>query len=101
MSPARFETAAPARPSRTDGAGGFILLESLIALTIAGLLLVTLSRSFLSIWQGTAHAREDLQAIMIARSVLEGALPRSGLAPNACASPIRWAMPPPTARVRS
>lgn len=61
---------------------GFVLFEALVALAVAALLLTMLSRSFLSIWQGTAHAREDLQAMMIARTVLEGALPRESLSPG-------------------
>jgi type II secretory pathway pseudopilin PulG len=78
MSPDRLE------PNRTGTGGrtGFVLFESLVALAVAALLLTMLSRSFLATWQGTAHAREDLQAMMIARTVLEDALPRGALSPG-------------------
>ena len=56
-----------------------MLIESLVALAVAALLLTMLSRAFLSIWHGTAHAREDLQAMMIARTVMENASPRGTL----------------------
>jgi type II secretory pathway pseudopilin PulG len=59
---------------------GFVLLETLVALALAALLLTMLSRSFLSTWHGTLHAREDLQAMLIAHTVLEDALPRGKLA---------------------
>ena len=93
MSPARHEIAHPsaagkhargAARNRQAGraASGFVLLETLVALALAALLLTILSRSLLGSWSGTAHAREDLQAMMLARSVLDGAWPRTALAPG-------------------
>ena len=65
---------------RQSRRAGFVLLETLVALAVAALLLTMLSRSFLSTWHGTMHAREDLEAMMIARTVLEDAMPRDKLA---------------------
>ena len=81
MWPDRFERKAMARAASSapwgprGGAAGFVLLETLVAVALAALLLTVLSRSLLTTWSGTARAREDLQALMIAHTVLEGMLP--------------------------
>jgi hypothetical protein len=67
------------RSFRDRPKAGFLLVEALVALAITGLLMVVLLRSYSTLWGEAARAREDAEAMLLARSVLEAKTPRLGL----------------------
>jgi Tfp pilus assembly protein FimT len=60
-------------------AAGFVLVEVLVALGVAAILLVALMRAFATIWAGIGVVREEAEAMLIARSLLYAATPRSNM----------------------
>src|SRR5215475_9946515 len=67
------------RSSRDLRQTGFLLVEALVAVAVTGLLMVVLLRSYSSLWAEAPRAREDAEAMLVARSVLEARTPRLGL----------------------
>jgi Tfp pilus assembly protein PilE len=71
------------KPVRRDTARGFILLEVLVASAVAAVLLAAVMRIFASTWSGIGTMREDADAMLVARTVIEASAPRANLAPGA------------------
>jgi len=61
---------------------GFALLEVLVATAVAVVLLAALMRVFSSVWLGIGSVREEAEAAILARSLLEASATRNGLAPH-------------------
>lgn len=81
----------PAAPD--DPRAGFTLLEVLVASSVAVVLLVALLRAFGGIWDLNTRVREEAEAMIIARAVLEAAGTRGGLSVRAQegrAGTYRW-----------
>ena len=57
--------------------GGFVLIEVLVAVAVAGLILIALLKSFVGTWYGIGVVREEAEAMMIARSLISAAAPRA------------------------
>jgi type II secretory pathway pseudopilin PulG len=70
------------RPDKRHGARGFILIEVLVAAAVAAVLLAAVMRIFASTWSGVNSVREDADAMLVARNVLEAVAPRNNLAPG-------------------
>lgn len=68
----------PAAPEQGPRAG-FTLLEVLVAGAVAVVLLVALLRAFGGIWSLNTRVREEAEAMVLARAVLEAAGTRGGL----------------------
>jgi prepilin-type N-terminal cleavage/methylation domain-containing protein len=62
---------------------GFALVEVLVAAAVAAVLMTALIRAFANNWSGVNSVREETEAMLVARSVLEAVAPRSTLAPGA------------------
>ena len=52
------------------------MIEVLVAVAVAGVILVALSRSFLNTWFGINTVREDAEAMLIARTLISAVTPR-------------------------
>ena len=59
---------------------GFVLLEVLVAVAVAGIILTALLRSFVTTWQGINIVREEAESMLIARSLVSAATPRDNTA---------------------
>ena len=55
---------------------GFVLIEVLVAVAVAAVLLVALLRSFVGTWQGITTVREEAEAMIIARTLINSVTPR-------------------------
>jgi prepilin-type N-terminal cleavage/methylation domain-containing protein len=55
---------------------GFVLIEVLVAVAVAAVLLVALSRAFVSTWSGISVVREEAEAMLIARTLIASVTPR-------------------------
>jgi prepilin-type N-terminal cleavage/methylation domain-containing protein len=55
---------------------GFVLIEVLVAVAVAAVLLVALSRAFVSTWSGISVVREEAEAMLIARTLITAVTPR-------------------------
>ena len=55
---------------------GFVLIEVLVAVAVAGVILVPLSRAFISTWFGISTVREEAEAMLIARTLISAVTPR-------------------------
>ena len=55
---------------------GFVLIEVLVAVAVAGVILVALSRAFISTWFGISTVREEAEAMLVARSLISAVTPR-------------------------
>jgi hypothetical protein len=53
-----------------------MLIEVLVAVAVAGVVLVALSRAFLSTWFGISTVREEAEAMLIARTLISTVTPR-------------------------
>ncbi len=60
-----------------------MLLEALVATAVAATLLIVLMRGFSSLWHGIGGVREEAEAMMVARAVLDATAPRLNLAAGA------------------
>ena len=56
---------------------GFVLLEVLVAVAVAGVILIALLRSFVTTWWGINTVREEAEAMLIARSLISSVAPRN------------------------
>lgn len=59
---------------------GFVLIEVLVAVAVAAVLLVALSRSFMTTWSGISMVREEAEAMLIARTLISAVTPRDNAA---------------------
>jgi hypothetical protein len=66
--------------SRTDG---FVLVEVLVTAAVAAVLLAALMRAFSSVWGGIGAVREEAEAMLVARAVIDASTPRVNMAPLA------------------
>lgn len=81
---------------------GFVLFEVLVATVVAAILLTALIRAFAGVWSGIATVREDVEAVIVARAVLETAsTSRTGIAPRfqeGVSGSFRWTLAVAAAR---
>ena len=91
---------------------GFVLIEVLIAVAVAGVVLVPLSRAFVSTWFGISTVREEAETMLIARTLIsavtprekaseitqQGSIGRYNWALEVRKAPITAAIPAPTAK---
>jgi len=68
---------------RPAGSPGFMLIEALVAISVAAVLLAVLMQGFSSVWRSIGDVREETEAMLVARAVLEATAPRLNLAPGA------------------
>jgi hypothetical protein len=52
------------------------LIEVLVAVAVAAVLLVALSRAFVSTWMGISVVREEAETMLIARTLIGAVMPR-------------------------
>jgi prepilin-type N-terminal cleavage/methylation domain-containing protein len=74
---------------------GFVLLEVLVAVAVAGVILVALLRSFVGTWWGINTVREEAEAMLIARSLVNTVAPRNNtteIAQQGSIGRYRWAV---------
>lgn len=57
-----------------------MLIEVLVAVAVAAVLLVALSRSFMTTWSGIGMVREEAEAMLIARTLISAVTPRDNAA---------------------
>jgi len=53
-----------------------VLIEVLVAVAVAAVLLVALSRAFVSTWMGISTVREEAETMLIARTLISAVTPR-------------------------
>ena len=53
-----------------------MLIEVLVAVAVAGVILVALSRAFISTWFGISTVREEAEAMLIVRTLISAVTPR-------------------------
>ena len=53
-----------------------MLIEVLVAVAVAGVILVALLRAFVSTWFGISTVREEAEAMLIARTLISAVTPR-------------------------
>jgi type II secretory pathway component PulJ len=61
------------------GSEGFILLEVLVAAAVAAVLLAVVMRAYSSVWGGIGDVREETEAMLVARAVIEASASRANL----------------------
>jgi prepilin-type N-terminal cleavage/methylation domain-containing protein len=74
---------------------GFVLIEVLVAVAVAAVLLVALSRAFVSTWSGISVVREEAEAMLIARTLITAVTPRdnaSELSQQGSIGRYNWAL---------
>ena len=69
------------KPGKPRHAAGFMLVEVLVTAAVAAVLLGMLMRAFSSVWGGIGAVREDTEAMLVARAVIEASTPRINLVP--------------------
>jgi hypothetical protein len=69
------------RPAEQGRSDGFILVEVLVTAAVAAVLLAALLRAFSTVWSGIGAVREDTEAMLVARAVIEASTPRHNLVP--------------------
>ena len=69
------------KPGERGRSEGFILVEVLVTAAVAAVLLAALMRAFSSVWGGIGAVREEADAMLVARAVIEASTPRSNLVP--------------------
>lgn len=62
------------------GNRGFVLVEVLVAASVAAVLLTAVMRIFASTWSGITMVRDEATAMLVARNVIEASAPRNDLA---------------------
>jgi type II secretory pathway component PulJ len=73
---------SPRNPdSPSPASAGFMLLEALVATAVAAVLLAVLMQAFSSVWRSIGAVREETEAMLVARAVIEASTPRHNLAP--------------------
>jgi prepilin-type N-terminal cleavage/methylation domain-containing protein len=81
--------------SSNNSSKGFVLLEVLVAVAVAGVILVALLRSFVGTWWGINTVREEAEAMLIARSIVNTVAPRNNtteVAQQGTIGRYRWAV---------
>jgi prepilin-type N-terminal cleavage/methylation domain-containing protein len=81
--------------SNSNSSKGFVLLEVLVAVAVAGVILVALLRSFVGTWWGINTVREEAEAMLIARSLISTVAPRNNtteVAQQGSIGRYRWAV---------
>jgi prepilin-type N-terminal cleavage/methylation domain-containing protein len=81
--------------ARSNSKRGFVLIEVLVAVAVAGILLVIIVRSFVNTWYGIGVVREEAEAALIARSLINAVAPRENLSEVSQQGNVgryRWAM---------
>lgn len=68
------------KPGERRGSRGFVLIEVLVAASVAAVLLAQVMRIFASTWSGINSVREDATAMLVARNVIDANAPRNNLA---------------------
>jgi prepilin-type N-terminal cleavage/methylation domain-containing protein len=61
------------RPTAADNSRnrGFVLIEVLVAVAVAAIIMAVLIRSFATTWSGIGAVREEAEAMLLARAMLE------------------------------
>ena len=62
-------------------AAGFVLVEVLVTAAVAAVLLAAVMRAYSSLWSGIGAVREETEAMLVARAVIEASTPRTNLVP--------------------
>jgi Tfp pilus assembly protein PilW len=68
------------RPDSRSRDRGFILVEVLVAAAVAAILLAMVMRIFSSTWSSINSIREEADAMLIIRNVIDASAPRANLA---------------------
>jgi Tfp pilus assembly protein PilE len=68
------------KPGEHGRSAGFVLIEVLVTAAVAAVLLAALMRAFSSVWGSVGGVREETEAMMVARAVIEASTPRNNLA---------------------
>lgn len=58
---------------------GFVLIEVLVAASVAAILLAAVMRIFASTWSGISTVREEATAMLVLRNVIDASAPRTNL----------------------
>jgi Tfp pilus assembly protein PilE len=69
------------KPDEQKRSAGFILVEVLVTAAVAAVLLAALLRAFSTVWSGIGAVREETDAMLVARAVIEASTPRHNLVP--------------------
>ena len=69
------------KPGKHRHSQGFVLIEVLVTAAVAAVLLAALARAFSSVWGGIGAVREETEAMLVARAVIEASTPRNNLGP--------------------
>ena len=69
------------KPGKHQRSQGFVLIEVLVTAAVAAVLLAALARAFSSVWGGIGAVREETEAMLVARAVIETSTPRNNLGP--------------------
>src|SRR5689334_6151243 len=88
-------TSWPPAVARSNSKRGFVLIEVLVAVAVAGILLVIIVRSFVNTWYGIGVVREEAEAALVARSLINAVAPRENMAEvsqQGSTGRYKWAM---------
>ena len=69
------------KPDKHQRSRGFMLVEVLVTAAVAAVLLAVLMRGFSTVWGGIGAVREETEAMLVARAVIDASTPRNNLAP--------------------
>lgn len=69
------------KPGKQAGSDGFVLIEVLVTAAVAAVLLAALMRAFSTVWGNIGAVREEAEAMLVARAVIEASTPRHNLVP--------------------
>jgi len=69
------------KPGKQAGSDGFVLIEVLVTAAVAAVLLAALMRAFSTVWGNIGGVREETEAMLVARAVIEASAPRHNLVP--------------------
>jgi prepilin-type N-terminal cleavage/methylation domain-containing protein len=67
---------------KATGSRGFVLVEVLVAVAVAGALMTVLIRSFTQTWSGINYVREEAEGTLLARSMMADATERGKITPG-------------------
>jgi type II secretory pathway pseudopilin PulG len=69
------------KPDERRRSAGFVLIEVLVTAAVAAVLLAAVMRAYSSLWSGIGAVREEIEAMLVARAVIEASTPRTNLVP--------------------
>jgi hypothetical protein len=69
------------KPDKRRQSAGFVLVEVLVTAAVAAVLLAAVMRAYSSLWSGIGAVREETEAMLVARAVIEASTPRLNLVP--------------------